>query len=79
MRVALLVGGALLLGCGQPQAGGACRGTGFDCADLATALECRAGTWAAVPCRGDGGCARGATEVSCAEKSDNAEGSRCGR
>jgi hypothetical protein len=62
-----VLGALAALGCGTPHAGDPCRSIGrYQCADVAAALECRAGTWAALPCRGDGGCAFSTTgEVSC--------------
>jgi hypothetical protein len=62
------VGLVALLGvaCAPPRAGDPCRTSGgFQCENAATALECRAGTWAAMQCRGDGGCAIVGGEVSC--------------
>jgi hypothetical protein len=39
--------------------------TGYACQDAATALECKAGAWLALPCKGAGGCKREAKVVTC--------------
>jgi len=54
----LLASLPLASACSGPRAGDSCNQSGFLCLDEATALECRAGTWTALPCRGPGGCSR---------------------
>ncbi len=73
--VAALLAAAAGAACGPAKAGDPCR-SGFECADARTALECRTGTWTALPCRGDGGCAQSASAVSC-DMSANLAGDAC--
>lgn len=62
--------------CGQPKADDKCDASGFLCADAATALECRAGAWVALPCKGPSGCTRTADLVKC-DMTGNIEGDNC--
>lgn len=55
---------AWLSGCG-PAEGGSCTARTFACQDPGTALECRDGSWAAIPCRGPEGCATREGAVQC--------------
>lgn len=64
------------MGCGSPKAGDKCNSTGFFCADLTTALECRSGVWVSLPCKGKGGCVRDADLIRC-DMSGNAVGDNC--
>jgi hypothetical protein len=76
---ALLLGVAVLAGlaCGPPRAGDPCRTSGgFRCENATTALECRAGSWAAMACRGPGGCTIAGAEVSC-DLQGNVAGDLC--
>jgi hypothetical protein len=59
-----------------PTAGSACTAAGFDCQDSATALECQASLWVALPCRGPSGCARAGATIQC-DMSRNLAGDRC--
>lgn len=54
-----------LTACGTPAAGDSCNTEGFLCSDAKTALECRVGSWQAIPCRGPTGCARTDDVVNC--------------
>lgn len=67
---------SLLASCGQPKAGDKCDVSGFLCADAATALECKAGGWVSLPCRGPNGCARSGDSVKC-DMTGNLEGDNC--
>jgi hypothetical protein len=65
-----------LAACGGPKAGDSCDAEGFLCADQTTALECRTGTWRALPCRGPAGCTVSNSRVSC-DMSKNVAGDAC--
>lgn len=52
-------------GCGSPQEGTECQGTGYRCRDPYSALECRDGTWVYLPCRGLDGCRREGNQITC--------------
>lgn len=54
-----------LVACGAPAAGDDCSTQAYFCGDPSTALECRDGTWTALPCRGPGGCADSAGAITC--------------
>lgn len=64
------------MGCASPKAGDKCSSTGFFCADLITALECRSGVWVSLPCKGKGGCVRDGDLIRC-DMSGNAVGDNC--
>ena len=53
-------------GC-SPKVGGKCSGTGAVCTDRTSALFCADGTFTAVTCRGEKGCAQNGTVVDCDE------------
>lgn len=74
--VVSVVGSLLLSGCGGPSAGDDCDGGGFVCQEDVLALECRAGTWRQVPCRGPLGCRETDESVRC-DTSGNGEGDAC--
>lgn len=61
----VITASSFVVGCSGPQAGDTCDQNGFLCADTKTALECRAGVWQALPCRGPAGCAREGDVVDC--------------
>jgi hypothetical protein len=73
---ALAVLSLFALGCGTPAAGEACTQTGFLCESAASALECRAGAWMSLPCKGPGGCKREGDIVKC-DMAGNAAGDNC--
>jgi hypothetical protein len=54
-----------LFGCGAPMANDTCNATGFLCEAASSALECRAGKWVSLPCRGPNGCKREGEVVKC--------------
>ncbi len=58
---------ALALGsaCGGAKEGDSCNQNGFLCADAANALECKAGQWVKLPCRGSAGCTRTNDVIKC--------------
>jgi hypothetical protein len=62
--------------CGSPTAGEQCSQTGFLCESAASALECRVGTWASLPCKGPNGCKREGDLVKC-DMTGNSEGDNC--
>ncbi len=70
-----VVGSLLLAGCGQ-SAGDSCEGGGFVCQEDVLALECRAGVWREVPCRGPLGCRETDDAVRC-DTSNNRAGDAC--
>lgn len=70
-----LVGSLLLAGCGQ-SAGDSCEGSGFICQEDVLALECRAGVWRELPCRGPLGCRETDDAVRC-DTSNNRAGDAC--
>ena len=77
LRLSFFVAATSLVACGgAPREGGKCDTNGFSCADAASALECKAGLWAKLPCRGAGGCKREADVVRC-DMSANTEGDSC--
>ncbi|MFO0600477.1 MAG: hypothetical protein U0228_34530 [Myxococcaceae bacterium] len=53
-----------------------CNVSGFLCADRATALECKVGMWARLPCRGDGGCLNSMGTITC-DMNGAIEGDAC--
>ena len=65
-----------LTACGGAKQGGPCSTNGFLCADTTAALECKAGLWVKLPCKGTGGCKREADIVKC-DMSGNVEGDNC--
>ena len=76
-RRSLLPALLLLAGCGaRGVAGEACTKTGFVCQDTSTALECRDGTWMALPCRGTGGCTESSGSILC-DMAGNLAGDGC--
>jgi hypothetical protein len=72
-----LLGVLLLAACGTPEAGDDCNTIGYLCANRTTALECRAGTWRQLPCRGVGGCELVGGHIEC-DVSLNQPGDACG-
>ena len=62
--------------CGGASVGGSCNTDGLACEDSSNALECRVGTWRALPCRGPGGCKVSNSKVTC-DMSLNHEGDAC--
>lgn len=68
----VLASATFLLACGGPSAGDGCSKTGFLCQDVSTALECRAGKWTALPCRGPQGCTKDGDAVKCDMSGDQA-------
>ncbi len=70
-----LFGAFLVSGCGGAQPGDSCDTNGFLCNDEQSALECRAGTWTRIPCRGPRGCVV-ADDVIC-DMSRNLENDPC--
>lgn len=61
---------------GAPKEGDSCNESGYLCSDQAAALECRAGMWTRLPCRGSGGCQRDGDTVKC-DMSANLVGDAC--
>jgi len=51
--------------CGSPSAGTSCNVSGFVCESSASVLECQAGTWVSLPCKGPNGCSREGDMVKC--------------
>jgi hypothetical protein len=72
----VLVALTTLAGCGGAKEGESCDRTGFLCADATAALECRAGKWLKLPCRGTGGCQRSGEVITC-DMSGNSAGDAC--
>lgn len=62
--------------CGTPRAGDRCNTSGFFCADISAALECRDGVWVTLPCKGPDGCSRDGDLIRC-DMSGNAVGDAC--
>ena len=62
--------------CGGANAGDACDKNGFLCADATAALECKAGVWVSLPCRGPTGCTRVSDTIKCDMTQNNA-GDNC--
>jgi hypothetical protein len=77
LRLALLplLGVLLLGGCG-PTAGEGCEGGGYVCEDDKVALECREGSWRAIPCKGPLGCGDVGTSIRC-DTTGNVAGDAC--
>jgi hypothetical protein len=71
----LLLAALLLAACG-PSAGSSCRGGGYVCSDEKEALECRSGTWRALPCKGPLGCVELEGSIRC-DMSGNVAGDAC--
>ncbi len=61
---------------GTPKAGDKCDTTGFLCADGSGALQCKAGSWVNLPCRGINGCKRDADKIKC-DMEGNIAGDPC--
>lgn len=77
LRTLSVLGLLALAACNtSPMAGDACSKNGFECQDEAVALECVAGEWVALQCRGPGGCNRTDTTVDC-DMSANQVGDAC--
>lgn len=66
----------ILASCGGGSPGESCNTEGLLCNDASSALECRLGTWRALPCRGPGGCKEAGDKISC-DMSANMEGDAC--
>ena len=62
--------------CGGAAAGDPCDKNGFLCASPNAALECKAGVWVSLPCRGPTGCARVVDTIKCDMTQNNA-GDNC--
>ena len=71
-----LVGFLFLSGCGGPDVGDSCTSSGYVCRDDKEALECRAGQWRALPCRGGLGCQDSSGGIRC-DTSANRAGDAC--
>jgi hypothetical protein len=74
--IAAAAASVLVAACGEPSAGDRCDNGGYVCQDDANALECRDGTWRALPCRGPGGCEESGRTVDC-DVSQNLAGDAC--
>ncbi len=75
--LALVAPALILPGCSSAAEGTTCENpTVFDCRDDTSALECKAGLWTAVPCKGPKGCASSGGDVLC-DLSGNAAGDAC--
>jgi hypothetical protein len=70
-----LVGSLFLAGCG-PSVGGDCESSGYVCDSETQALECRQGTWRALPCKGALGCSEVNGNIRC-DASGNGAGDAC--
>jgi len=66
---------AFLGACGAHE-GGTCSGSLYHCAAQDEILECRSGTWVAVPCKGPDGCHAVPGGVAC-DVTGNQEGDGC--
>lgn len=62
--------------CSTPAAGDTCSTAGFLCESAASALECRLGSWVALPCKGVNGCKREGSLVKC-DMALNVENDAC--
>jgi hypothetical protein len=71
-----LVGFLFFSGCGGPDAGDSCESSGYICGGENEALECRQGTWRAIPCRGGLGCQEVNGTIRC-DTSANVAGDPC--
>lgn len=66
-----------LFACGAAKEGDSCSQSGFLCAaDNSAALECKAGKWVSLPCRGPNACVRESDVVRC-DMSANQAGDAC--
>jgi hypothetical protein len=70
-----LLASLVLPACG-PSAGDDCEGGGYVCSDETQALECRDGTWRALPCKGPLGCSDLDDSIRC-DMSANTAGDAC--
>jgi len=66
---------AFLGACGAHE-GGTCSGGVYHCDAQDEVLECRGGTWVAVPCKGPGGCRAVTGGITC-DITGNQEGDGC--
>lgn len=75
-RLALAVSALFVVACGGPKEGATCDTSGFLCVDSTAALECYAGKWVKLPCKGADGCKREGDLVRC-DMSGNVAGDNC--
>ncbi|HVJ92642.1 MAG TPA: hypothetical protein VM580_22735 [Labilithrix sp.] len=64
IAIAFGIASTLAAGCGK-KAGGSCKGTESTCLDKKTAIACRNGTFAEVPCAGPIGCSKYQDHANC--------------
>jgi hypothetical protein len=74
--VATVFASVLALSCGGKKVGGSCSSSESTCVDKKTAIACRGGTFAQVPCAGPGGCSKYKDHANC-DTSSAAPGDGC--